>query len=131
MAGVGEFEVAISGGVWVAIRVGQGSRLNEDVIDLNLSLYVLSVLLRFAGHVFVTTAPFCWLHVHHPEVIGERADDIDGLFESVFNLEAQSVQADDLNCENDLVFIRGVEKARLDKLVDALLGSGSSVKKLR
>lgn len=32
--------------------------------------------------------------------------------------------------ENDVVFVRGVEKSRLDKLVQALLAKGTSVKKL-
>lgn len=32
--------------------------------------------------------------------------------------------------DNDVVFVRGVEKSRLDKLVQALLAKGSSVKKL-
>jgi hypothetical protein len=37
------------------------------------------------------------LHVLHPEVVRKCADPMHRLFEAVLNLEAQSIQANDLN----------------------------------
>ena len=76
---------------------GNVARLNEDVIGMHFAFHVATVRVRFTGHVFVAAAPLGWLHVLHPEVTREVADDIDGLLEGVLDIEAHAVDPDDLN----------------------------------
>ena len=47
--------------------------------------------------VLVTAAAAQRLHVGHPEVVGERAEQPHRLLERVFDLEAQAVEANDLD----------------------------------
>jgi hypothetical protein len=38
-----------------------------------------------------------WLHVGHPKMVGERADPAHRLFEGVLDLEAQTIETNDLD----------------------------------
>ena len=46
--------------------------------------------------VLITVSTFQRFHGVHPEVISEGAEDMDGLFEGVFDFEAKAVDADNL-----------------------------------
>jgi hypothetical protein len=40
-----------------------------------------------------------WCHGRHPEVIGIRADGLEGLLESDFDFESQAIDADEVQGE--------------------------------
>ena len=48
-------------------------------------------------HVLVAVAPPQPLHLAHPEMIGEGADNPNRLLEAVFDFEAQTVKANDVD----------------------------------
>jgi len=45
----------------------------------------------------VSVASAQWLHFLHPKMVSQRAEMVHGLFEHVLNLEAQSIQTDDVS----------------------------------
>ena len=96
----------------------------EDNPGAPIDLAVMKVIIEKAGiSCLFTVADFKKHQAALPEKMNWIQHEDDG----------SKIKQSVLDCvrENDLVFVRGVEKARLDKLVTALLQSGSSVKKLR
>ena len=57
----------------------------------------VAVLGRLAMKVLIAVAAAKRLHVLHPEVVCECADPMYRLFEAVFDLEAQPIQANDFD----------------------------------
>jgi len=71
--------------------------VDEDVIGVGLALDGVAVLGRLAVKVLIAVSAAKRLHVLHPEVVGECADPMYRLFETVLDLEAQAIQANDLD----------------------------------
>src|SRR5256885_4234044 len=96
-----------AGGVPYSLREGRGqilqqsladdAGLDEDMVGVNLAFDGVAVLERFAVQMLIAVAPAKGLHVGHPEVVGERADQTHRLFEAVLDLEAQAIEANDLD----------------------------------
>ena len=63
------------------------SRLDEDVVGVQLAPDGVAVAGRRAMEVLVAAAAAQRLHVGHPEVVAERADQPDRLLERVFDLK--------------------------------------------
>jgi hypothetical protein len=73
------------------------SRLDEDVVGVELAPDGVAVLRRRTMEVLVAAAPPPRLHVGHPEVVAERTDQPHRLLERVLDFEAQAVEANDLD----------------------------------
>src|SRR5277367_483159 len=94
-------------GVPDALREGDGqvlkqsltddSRLDEDVVGVQLAPDGVAVFGRRAMEVLVAAAAAQRLHVGHPEMVAERADQPHRLLERMLDLEAQAVEANDLD----------------------------------
>jgi hypothetical protein len=72
------------------------SCVHEAVIGVELPMDRVAVLLRFAMQMLVSAPPRDSLHVEHPEVIRVGPDRADRLLERDLDLEAQPVDANDL-----------------------------------
>ena len=73
------------------------ARLDEDMIGVDLTFDGDAVFERLAMKILITVAAAKWLHVLHPEMVGEGADQTHGLFEGVFDFEPQPIEANDLD----------------------------------
>ena len=73
------------------------SRMDEHVIGVQLAPDEVAVFGRRAMDVLVAAAASHGLHVGHPEVVAERADQPHRLLERMFDLEAQAVEPNDFD----------------------------------
>src|SRR5271163_4966070 len=64
------------------------TRLDEDVVGVELAFDGVAVFERLAMEMLIALAAAHRLHVGHPEVVGKRADQPHRLLEGVFDLEA-------------------------------------------
>ena len=48
--------------------------------------------------VLVTVSVTQWRHAFHPEMVGKSTDLVHGLFKAALDLEAQAIEANDLEC---------------------------------
>src|SRR3984957_20722059 len=71
--------------------------LDEDVVGVKLALDVVAVFERGAMKMLIAVIAAQWLHVGHPKMVGERADPAHRLFEGVLDLEAQTIETNDLD----------------------------------
>ena len=47
--------------------------------------------------ILTTSAALAWFHIFHPEVVGERPNDVNRLLKGNFDFEAQTIEADNLD----------------------------------
>ena len=66
------------------------------MVGRDLSADGVAVCFRFAVQVLVAADARQSRHGRHPEVIGIRANDSEGLLEGHFNLESQAIDSDDV-----------------------------------
>ena len=71
--------------------------LDEDVVGVELALDVVAVFERGAMEMLIAVIAAQWLHVGHPEMIAERADLAHSLLEGELDLEAQTIETNDLD----------------------------------
>ena len=71
-------------------------RLDEDMVGVQLAPDGVAVVAGGAMEVLVAAAAAHGLHLGHPEVVAERADQPHRLLERMLDLEAQAVEANDL-----------------------------------
>jgi hypothetical protein len=71
--------------------------VDEYMVSVDFSFDCVPVFERFPVQMLIAIVATQRLHISHPEVIGERTDQSNGLFEAVLDFEAQCVQANDLD----------------------------------
>ena len=86
-----------SGLIGTLTLVGDDAGLYKDMIGVQFPLHRLAVGRGRPVQVLVTIAPFQRLHELHPEMVVERAKDMHRLLEGELDLEAQPIQADDVD----------------------------------
>ena len=72
-----------------------------------------SVVSRFAMKVLIAVAVEQRDHVFHPEMIGERTDQARGLFEPMFDLEAQAIETNDIDGAQGRICAHQVQEPRV------------------
>ena len=72
------------------------AELNEAVVGIDLSADGIAIGLGLHVKVLIAGVATDGGHVTHPEVVEERADDAERALEGDFNLEAVTVEANDV-----------------------------------
>lgn len=67
------------------------------MVGVKLALDVVTVFERRAMKMLIAVIAAQWLHVGHPKMVGERTDLAHRLFEGVLDLEAQTIETNDLD----------------------------------
>ena len=67
------------------------------MIRIELAFDGTSVVFSFSVQKLIAVVPLQWFHLLHPKVIGEGADDVHRLLESMFDFKPKTVEANNLN----------------------------------
>ena len=95
---LGEF-----GGQILKQSLRDDARVNEEMVGVDLAFDGISIVVRFPMQVLVAVASTQPLHVPHPEMIREGADNANRLLEAVFDLEAQAIETNDVDATEGCV----------------------------
>ena len=106
--------------------LGDAAELDVAVVRSDLAADVLLVALGLAADVLIALPAAALGHVAHPEVIGVGAQSVERLTESGLDLEAQSIEPDDVDRvhpevgghQNDSASKRMADEHKLDRLCD-------------
>ena len=79
--------------------LGDETELDAAMLSSDLSADGVAVGIGFVVQVLVAANAPLWCHGRHPEVIGIRADGLEGLLESDFDCESQAIDADEVQGE--------------------------------
>ena len=94
--------------------LGDDACLNEDVIGAYLALDVVAVVGRLTMKMLIAIAVAQRGHGHYPEMIGECTDQAGGLFEAMFDLEAEAI---DINSVDTALSERSVDISKQEPRV--------------
>jgi hypothetical protein len=67
------------------------------MVGAELAFDLRSVSVRLAMKILIAVSAAQRHHILHPKMVGERADQANGLFEAMLDFEAQTVQTNDVD----------------------------------